>query len=66
MIHRDIKLDNVLLSKPIDDPQELNSDIVKVTDFGISVPFTPGQVSRRELECEKDGYVIMLTPSLST
>lgn len=44
VVHRDIKLDNLLLSQPIDDPQQITSDMVKVTDFGISVPFTPGQV----------------------
>eukprot|EP00878_Enallax_costatus_P005510 GHUV01005782.1.p1 GENE.GHUV01005782.1~~GHUV01005782.1.p1 ORF type:complete len:663 (+),score=191.05 GHUV01005782.1:383-2371(+) len=48
VIHCDIKLDNLLLSRPIDDPQQISADMVKVTDFGISVPFIPGQVGTAE------------------
>lgn len=44
VMHRDIKPDNLLVAKPLVDPQQLTADDIKVTDFGISVPFTPGQV----------------------
>lgn len=46
VVHRDIKPGNVLLCSLNEDaPGELTTDCVKVTDFGISVPFTPGRVS---------------------
>lgn len=48
VIHRDIKLDNLLLSRPVDDPQRVTADMIKVTDFGISVPFMNGQVGSTE------------------
>lgn len=43
-MHRDIKPDNLLIQAPLETPQQLTADVIKVTDFGISVPFTPGQV----------------------
>jgi serine/threonine protein kinase len=43
-MHRDIKPDNLLIAAPLDGPEELTCECIKVTDFGISVPFTPGQV----------------------
>jgi serine/threonine protein kinase len=44
VVHRDIKPDNLLVSRPLDSPQELTADLIKVTDFGISVPLAHGQV----------------------
>jgi serine/threonine protein kinase len=44
-MHRDIKPDNLLIAKPLDGPHQLTTDLIKVSDFGISVPFTPGLVS---------------------
>jgi serine/threonine protein kinase len=44
-MHRDIKPDNLLIAKPLDGPHQLTADLIKVSDFGISVPFTPGLVS---------------------
>ena len=44
IMHRDIKPDNLLIAKPLEGPHQLTADLIKVTDFGISVPFTPGQV----------------------
>lgn len=46
-MHRDIKPDNLLIAAPLDDPQRLTAEAIKVNDFGISVPFTPGQVRAR-------------------
>lgn len=46
-MHRDIKPDNLLIAAPLDDPQQLTAEAIKVNDFGISVPFTPGQVRAR-------------------
>lgn len=43
-MHRDIKPDNLLIARPLDGPQQLSADEIKVSDFGISVPLTPGQV----------------------
>jgi serine/threonine protein kinase len=46
VMHRDIKPDNLLIAAPLVGPEELTCECIKVTDFGISVPFTPGQVCR--------------------
>ncbi|KAF6258689.1 kinase-like domain-containing protein [Scenedesmus sp. NREL 46B-D3] len=44
VVHRDIKPGNVLLCSLNEDaPGELTTDNVKVTDFGISLPYTPGR-----------------------
>lgn len=50
-MHRDIKPDNLLVAKPLVDPHQLTADDIKVTDFGISVPFTPGQVGTVGMPC---------------
>jgi serine/threonine protein kinase len=46
VVHRDIKPGNVLLCSLNEEaPGQLTTANVKLTDFGISVPFTPGRVS---------------------
>jgi serine/threonine protein kinase len=46
VVHRDIKPGNVLLCSLEEGVSgDLTTDNVKVTDFGISVPYTPGRVS---------------------
>jgi serine/threonine protein kinase len=53
VVHRDIKPGNVLLCSLNEGaPGELTTDNVKVTDFGISVPYTPGRVSIRRCSCK--------------
>jgi serine/threonine protein kinase len=37
-MHRDIKPDNLLIAKPLDDATLLTPELIKVTDFGISLP----------------------------
>ncbi len=46
VMHRDIKPGNILLIRPLEEDTPLTADAVKVTDFGISLPFTAGKVRR--------------------
>eukprot|EP00879_Flechtneria_rotunda_P004654 GHRR01004913.1.p1 GENE.GHRR01004913.1~~GHRR01004913.1.p1 ORF type:complete len:572 (+),score=214.36 GHRR01004913.1:321-2036(+) len=44
VMHRDIKPDNLLITRPVGDAEQLTLDMIKVTDFGISVPVNSQQV----------------------
>jgi serine/threonine protein kinase len=62
-VHRDIKPGNVLLCSLNEGaPGELTTDNVKVTDFGISVPYTPGRVSHIALQLQ-GRYTVVRAPA---
>jgi serine/threonine protein kinase len=43
-MHRDIKPENLLVCRPVDHAGELTPSLIKVTDFGISLPVEHGKV----------------------
>jgi serine/threonine protein kinase len=62
-MHRDIKPDNLLIAAPLEDPTQLTAEAIKVNDFGISVPFTPGQVRALDTHsCLHAGVVPLSLP----
>lgn len=64
-MHRDIKPDNLLIAAPLDDPQQLTAEAIKVNDFGISVPFTSGQVRARHTDTAVCLLLLWRPPLLS-